>query len=362
LQIRHNGFEGEEKTMVQARLNAGKDLDTSAPAYKGGRGVFNRLAFVSVLSGVDTLRAKIPVALIDNSLVILPVPATKEESNLALTRYRGLQRDAFESYLVQIDLFKRIIELTAKEERLKEALAEVRKTIERCQQDYNRLTAEREEVGQELVKMKEEIARLPAKERPNLRAIDNRLKLIKQGEADLLKHLVMLEKVEKEVNDPDRKAWLIQKENAKVLVEKAELGKAIAIFKKAPKKFQDAAWKKHLEEMEKLWKPRSTSHEEARNFIYNVWPTLDTPGVSKEVGNAVKHLDTCKKAGDLIYPAKLLMGTEEHIARMDKELAALKPDVNIDDEKPAKVIKDLLPKLADLLRDIETYLKKHRPE
>jgi hypothetical protein len=364
LQVRHHGFEGEDKLMVRATLIGSKELDTAAPQHKGDQGIFHRLAFVSVLSGGNVLRARIPVPLIDDSLIILPVPAGNEESNLFLTRYRALQRDAFESDLVQRDLFKRINDLTAKPERRKEALAEVRRTIERCQQDYTRLAAERDEVAQELEKLEKrgDFQRLPAKDRPNLKPIDSRLEVIKAGETKLLKHLVLLEKIEKEESDPERKDWLIKKENAKALIEKAELGKAIEIYKKAPKKFQDADWRKQLDELEKQWKPRDDKHEKARDFIYKEWPDLDTPGVSKKIDEAVKMLDVCKKAGDLIYPAKLLMGTEQHILRMDKELEALKPDVNIDDEKPAKVIKDLLPKLSDLLRDIQSYLKKHRPE
>jgi hypothetical protein len=359
LQIRHHGFVGDEKLMVQEITRIGKEVDTGAAKYKGDQGTFNRLAFVSVLAAGNVLRARIPVPLLDDSVIILPVPTSNEQVNLALTRYRALRGDAFESFLVQRDLFQRINDLSAKPERRKEALGEVHRTIERCKQDYTRLTAERDEVDAELAKQKGELARLPAKDRPNMEAINNRLKDIKAGEAKLLDYLVLLEKIEKEENDPDTKNWKTQQESAKVLIEQAELGKAIAIYKKAPKKFQDAAWKKYLDGLEKQWKPRDERHVKAQEFIYDLWPGLSTDGVSKHIKEAFTHLDTCKKAGDLIYPAKLMMETEKHILRMDKELDKLKPEVNFGEDKPAEVIKELLPKLNDLLRDIQNYLKKH---
>ena len=45
---------------------------------------------------------------------------------------------------------------------------------------------------------------------------------------------------------------------------------------------------------------------------------------------------------------------------LQKELSELHPDINIDDEKPAKLIKELAPKLGKLARDIKTWLDRKR--
>ena len=49
-----------------------------------------------------------------------------------------------------------------------------------------------------------------------------------------------------------------------------------------------------------------------------------------------------------------------HALRMQKEASELRPNINIDDEKPAKLIQELSPKLAKLARDIKTWLDRKR--
>jgi hypothetical protein len=352
LQIRKGGFEGEEATRLQLSTNGGKDVDTSRD---GAKGVFNRLAFVSVLTG-DTLRARIPVPLVQEGVTVLPVPAGNEEGSLIAFRFRALQRNVFDSYQVQTDLFKEINDLTARPEKRAEALARVRQTLERSQQDHLRLTTEREAVG-------EEIKKLPDKDRPKpseLAAIDNRLKLLKSGEADLLKHITLLEKIEKEENDPKRKEGLIQIERAKSLEKEAEFGQAIAIYEKLPREVMTPALKKRLQELKRQWDTRDEKHADARRFIYRVWPKLNTTGLKDRITDAQKAFEVCKNNVDLVGPTKLLKETDKHVQRVGKELEALNPEVVLDDKKPAELIKSLLPELAKLVASIQEYLESRK--
>ena len=57
-------------------------------------------------------------------------------------------------------------------------------------------------------------------------------------------------------------------------------------------------------------------------------------------------------------PLKLLKSSDVHIERIRKEAAELKPEINIDDEKPAKLLADLIPELRKLITDVTEYLKK----
>jgi hypothetical protein len=350
LQIRKHGFDGEEATRWQRVISDDKVRDTSKD---GDKGVFNRLAFVSVLNN-DVLRARIPVPVVDEGVIVLPVPAGNDESNLIAFRFRALQRNVRDSSLVQAELFKEINDLTAKPEKRAEALRRVRQTLERSQQDHLRLTQEREEVAQEIKK-------LPKKDQPresDLAAIDRLLKAVKDGEADLLKHITLLQKIENEENDPKRKEWLIQVERAKVLEQEAELEEAIKIYESAPEKFQTPALKKKLGELKKLANPSSDKLRKAWVFISKVWPGLSTTALKERIKEARDAFQVCKDHKDRLGPTKLLKATSKHVQRIDKELAALKPDVNLEDKKPAELIQALLPDLISLVADIQGYLEK----
>jgi hypothetical protein len=354
LQIRRTGFDGEDTTRLQLSTNGARDVDTSA---MGEKGIFNKLAFVSVLSG-DKVRARVPVPLVDDKLIVLPVPAGTEESNLIAFRFRNLQTNVFDSYRVQTDLFNKINELSGTPERRAEALAEVRKTIERCQQDHLRLAAERDEVVKE-------IASLPDKDQPSkaaITAVDNRLKLIKEGEKDLLKHLTALQEIEKKESDPKRKEWLIQMERAKALVKDGELGQAIAIYEKAPSEYVTAALKTHLAQLKRNWEAKGEPQLKARKFIYTTWPVLTTADMEGRVKEAMDAAGVCESARKFVWAVKLRSTTDKHIQRMLRELEALRPDVNLDDEKPAKRIEGLTKELKALIDKIDAILESGKKE
>jgi hypothetical protein len=356
VQIRHNGFKGEETTLVQFTSNGARDLDSSV---QGDRGMFNKLAFVTILlPGASDRFVNMPVPLVDDSLVALPVPETNAQDHPLLFRLQSLRRDVTESNQVQSTLFKRINELTAKPEKRVEALAEVRKTLERSQQDHLKLSSEREEIQKEVYK-------LPKADRPSdesldatFRSIKKRMDEIKEGEKELLRHLTVLEKIEKEESDPKRKEWLFQLERANGLVKDLELGEAIAIYEKAPAEFQTEELTKRLEDLKKKWKTRGPQHEEARRFIYKEWPELTTSSMTGKVAEAQKALDVCIKVDDVVGVAKLRKGIDKHVERLDKEYAALNVVVNIDDEKKAKVLQGLIRELRGLDKASSAYLDK----
>ncbi len=344
LEIRRHGFEGEESTLLKVFPDGTRDVDT---AREGEKGRFDRVAFVSVLSGAQR-KARIPVALVDDRVILLPIPRVDEETTLALERFRLLGRSVVMAYLVQADLFDRINKLTATPDRRAEALAQVKETLARSRDDYDRLSRERDAV-------EKEVARLPEKDRPSFSRINNRLKMISDGERDLMKHVKLLEEIEKTENDPKRKEWLIQVERARVFEKDGDLDKAIEIYEKAPEAERDTARKK-LADLKARWKPKNDKHNAARWFIYVEWPLMDTAAMAAKIDKAREAFEVCKKEDDRVGPLKLLRVNEKHGKRLLKEGSELKPDVNIDDEKPAKLIADLLPKLRDLDRDITAYL------
>ncbi len=115
-----------------------------------------------------------------------------------------------------------------------------------------------------------------------------------------------------------------------------------------------------MKELQKLWKPATDrDHDEARRFIYRVWPTLDTARLEENIPEAEKAFKKCKDADDLIPIRKLLKGTEGHADRLNKELEELDPAGTIDDVEPARLRKKLSLQLIKLGEEMQDYLKAH---
>ncbi len=109
-----------------------------------------------------------------------------------------------------------------------------------------------------------------------------------------------------------------------------------------------------MEKLQKEWKPTSENHATARTFIYKTYPDLSTADIESRWADIEAVLAECKN--DPWGLRKLRLGTEKHRARMIEEARALKPNLNPDDEKPAKRIVELLPKLIRLDEDAKTAL------
>ncbi len=247
VQIRHNGFVAEDATRLQLSTDGTRDVDTSNARY-GEKGIFDRLAFVTVLLRGNRF-VRMPVPLVDEGLIVLPVPDPDSNAQEHPSHFRleSLRRNVQESSQVQKHLFERINNLTGRPETLAEALKEVRITLERSREDYLKFSEEQDELNKAIAKMKPEDQ--PPNYRVVLTAILSRLKDLEKGQSELIGHLKVLEKIEKEENDPKRKEWLIKQERARALENESELGKAIEIYEKAPVEFMTPNLKKHIEKL-----------------------------------------------------------------------------------------------------------------
>jgi hypothetical protein len=260
-----------------------------------------------------------------------------------------------ESYLVQVELFKKINALTAKPDQLQRAVEEVRKALDRSKEDRARLGAERDA-------LMAQARNLPKPSQPNLTASERLLAQIESGEAQLRKHLTQLEEDLSKEKDPKRQRWLADVQKGKVLEEQFEVGEAIKVYEKVlAEGFENMELSKHLEDLKKKWETDDESQKDARQFIYYVWPTLDNAGLKANLAKAEQMLDVCRKKGDTIAAGRLFRATEAHAVRMKKELDALKPEINVDDEAPAKLIKEVAPGLEKLARDVQEFLNRKQP-
>ena len=349
LQFRRTGFEGEDSTRLVLNPQLGRDVDT---ARAGDKGIFDRLVFVSVLAG-ERMKARVPIPILDDGLNVLVLPAERdsEEDDLALERFRSLQVNLGNAAEVQNNQFREINELSARPDQRAQTLDRVQATLQRLREDYQRLASEVTEIARDL-------ERLPPAKRPSLDIERKKLERLKSGEAELLDHITRLEKIEKEENDPVRKQWLQDRERADLLMKNGEIEQALALYQKAPAAEQTPEFKQKLENLRKRWQPVNAAHAEARQFIYETWPSLNTANLAARIPEAMQAFAVCRAAGDVYGPNRLLRETEKHVQRIQKELNQLRPDVNGDDQAKAQAIQELLPQLRKLDSELRAYLEK----
>jgi hypothetical protein len=352
VEARHHGFSGEEGT-PRIPTDAGRAIDTGR---EGAKGLFNNVAFVKVYTGSGELKAQVPVALVTDRQVVVEMATGRNDAGTAVAlqamAWRGRVAD---SYLVQVEQFKQINALTAKPDQLARALEEVRKTLDRSREDRARLGSEHDALAAQ-------IAKLPARSRPDLAASERLLAQLESGEGQLRKHLNQLEEDLRKENDPQRRDWLARVKQGQLLEEEFEVGKAIKVYEKVlAEGFKSDELSKHLEEIKEKWKTKDEKHSDARQFIYYVWPTLDTAGLKANLEKAQEALAVCRRVGDVTAAGRLFRATEAQAVRLKKEADGLRPDVNIDDQKPAELIKEVAPGLEKLAADVSMFINRKRP-
>ena len=344
VQIRHNGFSGDDLNKIEKRTEAADDsVDTTGDK----NGVFANAAFVSVYSVDEAPRARIPVPLLDDQPIALAVNVAADAGSLAPFRKADWERHVDEAWQEQNEWFRKINDLAAKPDQRAAAMQAIAEAIQSGREDSARLAKERDDL---------------AKDGPvNLPGADERLKKVREGVAELQTFLDKLKKIDAEENDPQKQKLRALWEQGLRLEGDEEMDKAIALFEGMLKEpIADEALKDRvqakLDDLRKRWDPKNPEHRAARAFIYNVWPTLDDAGLKEHLEDARGAYVACKAVGDMISLRKLLRATVAHAVRMKGELDQLKPDVNIDDEKPAKLIKELSESLGKLARDVKETL------
>jgi hypothetical protein len=353
VEVRRHGFTGEGATRLRLPTDAGGAIDTGR---EGEKGLFDHVAFVSVATGDEKVRAQVPVALVADRQTVVEIATGRNDAGTEVAlKAMTWQREVADSYLVQVQLFKDINALTAKPDQLARALEEVRKALERSRQDRARLASDHDAlVG--------EARKLPPQARPNLAASQRLLAELGTGEEKLRKHLNQLEEDLRKENDPQRRDWLARVKQGQLLEEDFEVGKAIKVYEKLlAEGFKNEDLSKHLAELKTKWEPKDEKHSDARQFIYYVWPTLDNAGLKANLEKAHEALAVCRRLGDEVGAGRLFRATVAHAVRMKKEADTLNPAINIDDEKPAKLIEELTPGLQKLAAEIKTFLDRKHP-
>jgi hypothetical protein len=345
VEIRRNGFDNEEATKLEMHSDPNGFLETVS---KGKDGVFNNVAFVRVINGpVDPMQ--VPIALVDDQPVIIEVTGSKDVDTLFTLGLSEWQRKVAESVQMQVDLFKRLEMLGSKAENRSEILSAAASGMKRAQEDRSTLLKERRDLAEKAKKSNKDL-KTPIE--------DKRLQQLEEYETALATFIDKQKQIEEKENDPQVKKWLREIENAKLLENDLEIDKALKIYQRIRKEgYENADLDKHVEQLQKDWELHGSEHEEARGFIYRVWPALDSARLEESIPKARNAFKTCTDVGDLLSIRKLLRGTLGHAEQLEKKLADLKPDLVIEDEKEALQLKKVSEQIVKLGEEIQNYLK-----
>jgi tetratricopeptide (TPR) repeat protein len=344
LEVRRLGFKEEAAGLLTGSPDSLTGIFTTAsmPSVEP----FDRVAFVTVKIGGQP-RAYVPIPILGDETVAVPMSTVAEQIDTISQRIERWQRHVDDAWLVHVEVFTDLRNLgqkigTPRETLVTRAEAGLKRTIE----DYNRLNTE-----------KEGLIREAGAGRPEIKRLEQRLADLKEGEGFLSKFIDDQNKVINEDAKPERKAAKNQIIDAGIAEEKNDYQQAIDLYTNALKVIDDPKVKEHLEQLEAQWMLKDMDHARARKFIYETWPGLDTAGLEREMENARKALDECKKANDKLSPRKFIQATNSHFARIKQEKDGLKPDTRPDDEKPAQRIATVLPKLIELSSDAIEWVK-----
>ncbi len=347
VEIRRHGFENEDATKLEMASDPNGFLETVS---KGKDGVYNNVAFVRVINGpVNPPLPQVPIALVDDQPVVIEVTGSKDVDTLFTLGISEWQRKVAESVQMQVDLFERLKTLGSKAENRAEILSAAASGMKRAQEDRSNLLKERSALLEEAKKRNKDL---------KTAIEDGRLQQLEKYEAALADFMEKQKQIEEKENDPQVKKWLGEIESAKLLEEQFDIDKALETYERIRKEgYENAELDKHVQQLQKRWELHGPEHEEAREFIYRVWPKLDSARLEDNISKAQNALKTCKNVDDRFSIRKLLQGTLAHAEQLEKGLAALRPDLVIEDEKEALQLKKVSEQIVKLGEEIQNYLK-----
>ena len=223
---------------------------------------------------------------------------TRDRNILFNVSKAAWQDDVKEALFVQVGLFKELQSLAANSEKRDETIQKAKRGLKRSQNDRDNLLKQKQDLVAEAKKKKILL---------DTKTEDKHLEDLEKGESVLERFIEEQQKIAAEENDPKRKKWRSEVARAKLLEQDLEIGKAIDIYVRIKGEgFQDPGLDPHLKELQDLWKTADADHQDARNFVYRVWPTLETTRLKENLPKARKAFEKCVAEPTPLPSAKCL--------------------------------------------------------
>ncbi len=343
VEARHKSFVGEDSNKFAKPTDDADAVDTTLD-----KALFDHVAFISVLGSGAVLKARIPVPLLDDQPVVLAINVADDPNSLLAFSRAAWEREVDTACREQAELIREINDLAAKPDQRDAAMKKIQEGVDRSRGDYDRLK-----------KAQQELAKKGPFSAPGA---EGRLDKINDGVGELQAFLKKLKEIDADENDPKKRQWRTQVEEAKRLESQVEIDKALAIYDQVIQEGDpDEALKAYAAKLHKEWDTDNADLRKARAFIFEAWPTLDDAGLKEKLDRAKADVETCKKAGDCRTLTKFSRATDAHFVRMKQEVGQLRPDINIDDEKQVRLIKDVSDGLKPIYDDVVDYLRTAAP-
>lgn len=308
--------------------------------------VYDKAAFVRVMVGT-VQKAQLPVLLLDEQTVVCRLGAVAdpqaEQRGLLLSRRDYWERRILDGLSVADE---RVRELNRLEDRSPDVL-------------LARAGADRKALDDDLATLRamgKELRDTDAK--LDLSAGDKLLAALKRR-GDALQTYIETVRREAKQSTEVRAKLLEKYARAKLLEEEAEYAQALALYdeilKASPK---EANVRADRDRLARAWQLHGPEHEQARKFIYEVWPTLNLKGLQDHLGQARDALKVFEKVGDRLTPRKLLRSSPALVTALKKRVEQLQRLDSEDARAETKRLEELGRSFEALIREAVAFVEK----
>ena len=235
-----------------------------------------------------------------------------------------------------------------------EAAAESgRKSLPILQAEIKYLNQERDELARIAKEKKQDYAK-------QVREGEQQIDELRKQAGDLKALVERLDEVLKKSAGSEKSLGLAKlHERARLLEAEADFDEAIRLYEQvvqAAGADQVAVVKTRLDQLKNAWARKGDKHAEARQFIYETWPTLDVAGLQRDLKKAESALEECKAVGDKLTPRKLLRVNVAHTLNLKKQLEALKKKDSEDNRNKAKAVVEISARLLALHNEASAFV------
>jgi tetratricopeptide (TPR) repeat protein len=306
-------------------------------------GLYDGVAFATVKVN-GQVRTQVVLALVDDRTITVPILLGPEDP--LVLRQRALWEQALLNERVTLnELFKSL-----NEEIGKASNAAVRERAHKAVESLGERLLRYSEQHDELAKMKP----LPGAKPLNLAQGEALLAYVRIRLQDLKDFVARMDAILKDTSAAGQEAKALN-EQAQNFEKAGDYDRAIDLYEKVLAKADDARLKERLKKLKEAWQPRGDAHREARAFIYNTWPKLESANVMKErVGQAQEALTVCRKVKDPFGPRKVLAVTRMHTNRVEQQVKALPDDPTEQERKQLEELAEVLKGLEKLAQQAQT--------
>ncbi|HEV2948225.1 MAG TPA: hypothetical protein VGX70_12675 [Gemmataceae bacterium] len=328
-----------------------EERSTQADGSLETRDAFQNIAFVRVMDVGGEVRAKVPVEILGDRVVILSVDRQSDsEGQFTLARTR-LQNRLYESIQVVGELFQELnrkIEARAGQD-----------ALETAQRGLKAMDGDIANFKEELAGLQKAARELPKGSRaPDLAEGERGLQALQAKREELNRFSENLNKALQAVNSPENQRLRAQIAQAQLAENNGEFDQAIQLYESILKNGGDqSAISGHLKKLKTSWAVKDKQHEGARDFIYRDWPKYATAQEMKQhLADARKAFQICRNADDKLSPLKLLKSNIDHTVQLNKESEGLEPEKREDDRAKFQTIADVADGLKKLTEEINAFL------